>query len=1307
MAATASDLRTLIDACMIRDRRRFRRKLRGPKRRRGDRRQPHELSEAALRQLAEQIEASRTRVEQRRDNLPRVRYPQDLPVVERRDEIREAIAKHQVVIVAGETGSGKTTQLPKICLELGRGVEGMIGHTQPRRIAARSLSQRIADEMDTQLGHAVGYKVRFGDRTSPDTYVKIMTDGILLAETQGDRWLESYDTLIIDEAHERSLNIDFLLGYIKQLLPRRPELKVIVTSATIDTQRFSEHFDDAPVVQVSGRTYPVEIRWRPLEREADDADDLSRTQGIVRAMDELARHDKEQGERPGDVLVFLEGEREIRQTAEALRKHHPPGTEVLPLYARLSADEQMRVFKPHRGRRIVLATNVAETSLTVPGIRGVVDPGVARISRYNPRARVRRLDVEPVARASADQRAGRCGRVGPGVCIRLYSQDDYEAREEFTDPEIRRTDLASVILRMKALRLGEVDRFPFVEPPDRRAIKDGYDTLRELDAVDEKGDLTPTGQELARLPIDPRIGRMIIVSDTGGQGGGILDEVLVLAAALSVQDVRERPLEKRDAADQAHAEFHHERSDFLSLMNIWRWYYEHRKHHSNRQTRNACAEKFVSYVRMREWIDVYKQLKRLVTEMGRKLAKEPAMEEEIHKALLAGLVSNVGQLKDPHEYTGPRGIKFAIFPGSGLFRSKPKWVMSAELVRTTKLYARTVARIEPRWIEDVAPHLVKRTHTDPRWVRAKARIMATEKVSYQGLEIVSGRPVHFGPIDPAKARELFIHYALVEGDYPRNHRFLKHNRELVERIQSLEAKGRRRDLLADAEVLWRFFDERLPPDVFNGSRFEGWRKLAERKDSKALFLDEQVLLEGDASELTEDRFPDALKAGGERLSLEYRFEPGDRADGVTTQVPLEALGRVDRRRAEWLVPGLLHEKAIALIKTQPKSVRRSLVPAPDVAQRALERMPFGQGDFLVELAKRLSRVAGVEVRPQDFDGAQLPDYLRMNFRVLDAQGETLGEGRDLAKLRAKLGVAVEERLAEAPDSQFHRDRLTEWDFDELPERVEVTDSGRTYVGFPALIDRASHVDLRVLADPQAALQANRAGQRRLAVLEMGHPIADLVKRHARVDRMAVWFAPVADGETLRRELVDLIVDRACFADDQLARSWDAFDRRLNDGWNKLSTMVEPVCDLVAAILETFNRVEIALNERMPGSWQVAIDDIDEQVARLIHPRVFTQTPWVWLQQTPRYLQAVLVRLEKLRTQGVERDAERMAHARLAWDVYAARKRKHDQDGIADPEVERLRWMIEEFRVSLFAQELGTVAKVSGPRLQKQLEKCRV
>lgn len=1307
MPPTVEELKDRLDRCMLADVRRLRARLRGGKRRKrgkGDRHKPAPLSEGVLEKIARDIEMSVELRERREAKRPTPVYPDDLPVVQRREDIKKAIENNQIVIVAGETGSGKTTQLPKICLELGRGVRGMIGHTQPRRVAARSLSQRIAQELRTEVGHAVGFKVRFSDKTSPDTFVKVMTDGVLLAETQGDHTLDAYDTLIIDEAHERSLNIDFLLGYLKRLVHRRPDLKVIVTSATIDTQRFSEHFNDAPIVEVSGRTHPVDVRYRPLIHEDPDRDDLDMVTGILHAVDELARDDRRNKKSPGDVLVFLPGEREIRETAEALRKHHPPGTEILPLYARLSAEEQMRVFSPSRGRRIVLATNVAETSLTVPGITGVVDPGVARINRYNPRVRVQRLEVEAISRASANQRAGRCGRIAPGTCIRLYDEEDYASRDEFTDPEIRRTDLASVILRMKALRLGEVERFPFVEPPDRRAVREGLETLRELDAIDDAGQLTPAGHALAKLPIDPRIGRMILAAEREGA----LEEVLVIAGALSTQDPRLRPHDDRERADLAHAEFSDEASDFVGFLNLWEWFWESKKEMSNRKLRNLCAEEYVSYVRMREWIDVTSQLRRLVTEMGHKTSKEPAMESQLHRALLSGLITNVGFLKDPHEYTGARHVKFSIFPGSALFKKKPKWVVCAELVRTTRLYARTVAKIDPRWIEEVAPHLVKRVHTDPRWVRAKARIMANEKVSFQGLEIVSGRAVHFGPIDPAKARELFIHYALVEGDYPRNHPFLRHNAELVERVRTLEAKGRRRDLLADAESVFRFFDAKLPPDVFNGSRFEGWRKEAVREDPRVLYLEESDILQGDPADLTVERFPDRLEVTGASLSLEYAFEPGGEGDGVTMTVPLEALGRVDRRAAEWLVPGLLLDKAVALIKTLPKQARRALVPAPDIAQRAIEHLPFGKGDLLVELAKRLSKIAGTEVASSWFDTGQLPDHLRMRFRVVDAHGAGLGEGRDIGALQRSLGVRVEERMAGVEGSLWHRDGLTKWDFDELPERVELEDRGRTYVGFPALLDRGERIDLRLLADPHAARNANRAGQRRLAVLEMGAPIADLVRHRAAVDRMAVWFSPVGDGERLRAQLVDLIVDRACFSDEGLARSYDEFDRRLDDGWNRLSTMVDPVCELVAQVLEGFNRVQIVLHEKLPDAWGAALADIEERVGRLVHETFLTTTPWRSLQQFPRYLRSVGVRLEKLRGGhvAVEKDAQRMRDARIAWEAYEARKRKHDEEALADPELERFRWMVEEFRVSLFAQELGTSMKVSAQRLQKQFEKCR-
>ena len=1310
---SARDLERRLDACMLQDAAQLGVRLRRLRGRGGE----------AVEKIVRSIEESERRVEQRCLRLPRVEYAEELPVVARREEIAHAIAEHQVVVVAGETGSGKTTQIPKILLEMGRGVRGLIGHTQPRRIAARSVAMRLASELRTELGAAVGYKVRFGDRTSADGYVKIMTDGILLSETQGDRRLLQYDTIVIDEAHERTLNIDFLLGYLRQLLMKRADLKVVITSATIDHERFAAHFTDsegrpAPVIEVSGRTYPVEVRYRPLETEDPDEADRTMEHAILDAVDELAREDRGRGG-VGDVLVFLPGEREIRETAEALRKHHPPETEILPLFARLSVDEQMRVFQKHPGRRIVLATNVAETSLTVPGIRYVVDTGVARLNRYSARTRVQRLLVEPVSRASANQRAGRCGRVEPGVCIRLYSDASYAEREEFTPPEILRTNLASVILQMKALRLGDVTAFPFVEPPDHRLVRDGYETLHELGAVDEDGELTEIGVALAKLPVDPSIGRMILAAEKEGS----IAEVMVIASGLSVQDPRERPMDRRDAADEAHSQWAHEGSDFLAMLNLWRWWHNLGKKLSGSQLRKACKQNFVSYMRMREWVDTHRQIRRLVTEMGHRENHSPCDETSVHRALLTGLLHTIGTLKpgegakgfDGHAYQGVRGTRFAIFPGSGLHGSKPKWVMSGELVRTTKLYARTVAKIDPRWIEDLAPHLVERKYSDPYWDGQSGRVLASMRVSLFGLEIAHRRGAHYGPADPVASRQIFIHHALVEGELQTKGGFHRHNRKLIERVRGMEAKVRRRDLLADSERLYAFFDARIPAEVYSASRFEKWRRDAERGQPKLLWLSEDDVIAGDASELTPERYPDRAEVGGRTSELGYRYDPGRPEDGVTLTVPVDALGRVDERRLEWLVPGLLEEKVEALIRALPKDLRRSLTPAPDVARRVVseldvESLAAAGASFVDVVAERLGRIGGMQIPASLWVNAALPDHLRMRVRVLDEQGQELCSGRDVGVLREDLGVRVERALRSVEDPRWKITGERAWAWGDLPERVEVERDGRSVVGYPAVVDEGSTAGVRLLIDPDEAALSMRSGLRRLCVLELGSAVRHALEQDGRFAQLRLHAA--AGGQSSGRVVDDvcaLVAERACLGDAGGVRTREEFERALDRGWNRLAEVGGGVLEVVGGALQERQMMELLLIESVPASWVGTVQDIREQMGELFRPGWVLETAWRWLGQYARYVRAARLRFEKLRGGGqaaVARDEELARPVRACMHLWRVRSEEHAKRGVRDPELEMFRWMVEEYRVSVFAQELGTSVKVSQQRLEKQWSKVR-
>ncbi len=1235
--------------------------------------------------------------QQRRANLPRPTYPEELPVVARRDDIARAIAANQVVIVCGETGSGKTTQLPKICLELERGVKGLIGHTQPRRIAARTVAARIAQELRSPLGHAVGYKVRFADKLSANTYVKLMTDGILLAETQGDRELRAYDTLIIDEAHERSLNIDFLLGYVKRLLPRRPDLKVLVTSATIDAERFSQHFGGAPVIEVSGRTYPVEVRYRPLGHDEDE-DEQDIEQAIVDAVDELARE-----RAGGDVLVFLPGEREIRDAAEALRKHHPRGAEILPLFARLSFEEQDRVFKPHGGRRIVLATNVAETSLTVPGIRYVVDTGAARVNRYSWRNKVEQLQVEKISRASADQRAGRCGRVAAGVCIRLYAEDDYAARPEYTDPEILRSSLAHVILRMKSLRIGDVEDFPFLEAPTPRMIADGYQLLAELGAVDAKNALTPVGWQLARFPIDPRIARMIVAA----KEAGCLAEVLVIAAALSVRDPRDRPFERAEAADRAHEQFADERSDFMGYLKLWRWFEEavrHRK--SNRRLADELHEKFLSHRRLREWRDIHGQLAQLVRELGMQPNEKAAEYDAIHRALLAGLLGNIGFKNEEGEYLGARGIKFAVFPGSVLRKAQPKWVMAAELVETQRLYARCVAKIEPEWIEPVARALVSRHYFDPHWEKERAMVVAFERVTLYGLTIVPKRRVHYGPIDPKAARDIFIRRALAAGDYATRAPFYEHNLELIKEVQELEHKARKRDVLVDEDTIFAFYDAIIPAGIVNGAGFEKWRRDAEARDPRLLHLTREYLMRHAAADITEAQFPETLSAGGIELKLQYRFDPGHPLDGVTATVPLALLNKLEAADFDGLVPGLIREKVAFAFKALPKAIRRHLTPAAEhvtafLTERDRESGQAYQDGSRSSLAEALARYAhrasGAPVAGETAEAIDYPPHLRMNFRVIDDAGRELASGRDLAALKTQLGEAAQLTFGKG-EPGIERENIRAWDFGDLPREIAFTRAGRRLTGYPALVDEGESVAIRLFDVKQAAGTAMRAGVVRLTQLLLKEQMKQLEKNLRGFEQAAIQLRGVAAVDDLREDLVCAVADRAFIGEDELPRTQKAFEAQVKRARTRLPAVAEAACRLFAAIAEEYHRTALRLGAAKGGLARPAAD-IRAQLSRLVAKGFMSATPWEQLAHVPRYLKAMQLRLDKY-GKDPDRDAKHAGNIAELAKRFEERLEKQKKAGAVDPRLEEFRWHLEELRVSLYAQELKTPYPVSFKRLDK-------
>jgi ATP-dependent helicase HrpA len=1242
---------------------------------------------AAEATLAGKIAASAAARAARAVSVPAITYPEDLPISANRDAIRKAIEEHPVVIVCGETGSGKTTQLPKICLEAGRGIAGAIGHTQPRRIAARAVATRIAEELQTSLGQLVGYKLRFQDRSSPQGLIKVMTDGILLAETQGDRFLEHYDTLIIDEAHERSLNIDFLLGYLKWLLPRRPDLKIVITSATIDPERFAKHFDDAPIINVSGRSYPVEVRYRAVELDEDDETAVDEQDAILGAVDELWR------EQPGDILVFLSGEREIRETAESLRKHHPEHCEILPLYSRLGQDEQQRVFKPSGRRRIVLATNVAETSLTVPGIRAVIDTGVARISRYSHRSRLQRLPIEKVSQASANQRAGRCGRVGPGVAIRLYSEADFLSRPEFTEPEIQRTNLAAVILQMHALKLGDIEAFPFVEPPDGRYVRDGARTLRELGALTEEGELTETGRHLSKLPLDPRLGRILLA----GAQEHCLEEIAIIASALSVPDPRDRPADKQTQADQKHAPLRDEASDFLSLLKLWRAWNEQREQLSRARLRAWCKENFLSYLRLIEWHDVHGQVMEVVKgELALKLNPKPAEYSSIHRALRAGLLSQVAQRKEQGEYLGANGTRLAIHPGSGQFKARPAWIVSAEQVQTTKVYARTVARIDPKWVEDVGAHLVKRQHYEPHWERRAARAAIYERTTLFGLTLTTGRSVPYEHVDPKAAREMFIRHALVLMEYDSRAPFFAHNLRLLEETEYLQQKGRRVDLLGDEQQLYEFFDARVPAGISTGAAFESWRRKAEAREPKLLWLTGKDIGPGDA-QLDAARLPDHLTAGPLVVQLRYRFEPGHEDDGVSALIPLHVLNQLPDEPFEWLVPGLLDEKVTALVRSLPKNLRVHFVPVPEAVGRALPLIERGQGSLHAQLAAALLKTAGVEVPRDAFREDLLPPHLRMNFLLLDDADKVIARSRSLAELRGRHAGASQQEYAR--QSQLTSGARS-WEFGELPERQD-EQGGRRQVGYPALVDEGTSVGVRAFATPPEAHMSHERGVTRLVRLVMARDLKPLRRDLAvNVQGEMVYKSLAAHpllnpelvpGRDLREDLLDRVVMTVFVEGQPEIRNAPAFDARIAMRRGGIGLPAQELSRSVQGTLERFARLQSMLAKAPPA----AAADIRAQLVWLMPAGFLLTTPWERLAEFPRYLQAVEQRLEKVNL-NPRRDAQLAAEIAPLETRY--RERVKAERGLRPPGQDEFRWLLEEFRVSLFAQQLGTRARVSARRL---------
>ncbi|EHA1079496.1 ATP-dependent RNA helicase HrpA [Photobacterium damselae] len=1287
-------LKAAIKDCMMRDQFRLHRRLQGAARIKND-----QAKHAVFDEIATDIAKSMSVVELRRTQRPTVTYPELLPVSQKKDDIAEAIKHNQVVIVAGETGSGKTTQLPKICLELGRGVKGMIGHTQPRRLAARSVASRIAEELECEMGSYVGYKVRFNDQVSDRSQIKLMTDGILLAEIQHDRYLNQYDTIIIDEAHERSLNIDFILGYLRELLPKRPDLKVIITSATIDPERFSKHFNNAPIIEVSGRTYPVDVRYRPIVEDSDDTD-RDQLEAIFDAVDELC------DEGQGDILIFMNGEREIRDTADALEKRKLRDTEIVPLFARLSAGEQNRVFQPHTGRRIVLSTNVAETSLTVPGIKYVIDPGTARISRYSYRTKVQRLPIEPISQASANQRKGRCGRVQEGICIRLYSEEDFLSRPEFTDPEILRTNLASVILQMTAIGLGDIQAFPFVEAPDNRNIQDGVRLLEELGAInanakDPRKRLTSVGRQLARLPIDPRLARMVLEAPKNNA----LREVMIIASALSIQDPRERPMEKQQASDEKHRRFYDKESDFMTFVNLWDYVQEQQKALSGNQFRKQCKKDYLNYLRIREWQDIHFQVRQVVRELELRINDTEAGYDAVHMSLLSGLLSHIGMKdQEKNEYQGARNARFNIFPGSGIFKKQPKWVMVAELVETSRLWGRIAAKIQPEWVEPLAQHLLKRSYSEPHWEKKSAAVHAFEKVTLYGIPVVAKRKVNYGRIDPTISREIFIRSALVEGDWDTKHKFFQQNRKLLREVEELEHKSRRRDILIDDEQLFEFYDQRIDLSVVSGRHFDTWWKKASKENPELLNFEREMLFRNDASHVTDLDYPNFWHQGNLKLKLSYQFEPGEDNDGVTVHVPLAILNQVEPDGFDWQIPGLRHELVVALIKSLPKTLRRNFVPAPNYADAFLSRTKVMEAPLLDSMEKELKRITGVTILREDWNLDQIPDHLKITFRAVDHRNRKLRENKDLYELKDSLKEKVQQTLSQVADDDIEQEGLKTWSFGTLPERYQQKRGGFEVRAYPAIVDNNDSVGIKLFETEEEQHRAMQQGQRRLILLNIPSPIKYLHDNLPNKSKLGLYFNPYG-------RVLDLIDDCIACGIDKLIEQkggivWqpEAFEALKDYVRAELGDTVVEIAKQVEEILTTAFNINKRLKGRVDLTMAFALSDIKAQLEGLIFKGFATECGWKRLPDILRYMRAIERRLEKLPIDP-NKDRVHILKVESMVNEYKELLNKIPKGQPIPENVKEIRWMIEELRVSYFAQQLGTPYPISDKRIRNAINEC--
>lgn len=1267
-----------IDACLCKDRHHLKQALNRIKHQRNG------LTKS-ITQLKESIEASvKTRI-LRQQAIPLLHFPDHLPVNQQQEIIIDTIQQHQVTIICGETGSGKTTQLPKLCLAAGQGSSGLIGHTQPRRIAARSVAARIAEELNSVLGTQVGYKIRFHDKTTPNAYIKVMTDGILLAEIKNDRYLKQYDTLIIDEAHERSLNIDFLLGYLKWLLPRRPDLKLLITSATIDPESFSRHFNQAPIIEVSGRTYPIDIRYRPPFESSERQDSAK---AIIAAIDEINR------ETPGDILIFLSGERDIRETARQLYKHHLPKFDILPLYSKLNFSEQQKVFQKAGKQRIILATNVAETSITVPGITAVIDPGKARISRYNPTSKVQRLPIENISQASANQRAGRCGRVCPGICIRLYSEEDYLSRETFTQPEIKRTNLASIILQMKQLKLSDISQFPFIEPPQGKQINDGIKLLIELNALDQQQQITQNGIKMAHLMIDPRLARMLLVANQEH----CLTEMLIITSGLSIQDPRERPLEHQQKADEFHSRFNEPASDFISWLKLWQFYTESSHHLSNNKLRKRCQNEFLSYTRLCGWQDIHNQLKSQVREMGLTLNQHAAQHDQIHRALLAGLISQVARYDEEQLFVGVRGRKFNLFPGSVLAKKTPQWIISGELVETSRLYARMNAKIEPEWIEQAAKTLIKHHYFDPFYDPKSGNVVAFEATSLYGLTITHKRKINYGPANPDHAREIFIQSALIERTLQSKMNTIHQNFTLIEDIESLENKDRRKDILIEDHQLLKFYKQQIPAHICSQHTFEIWLKTTQQKQPDILKLSPSDLLKPDRPPIDTTQYPDFFNIKGNALALTYHFDPSNQCDGITITIPVLLLNQLTNKDFEWLVPGFIKDKIIALIKSLPKTLRKSFVPAPDYAQAFLESIQDQQSDLLSLLSKHLLRMTGVKVAVSQWQEQSIPEYLKMKFSLVDDNHHEIAVNKDLHELQTNHSNQIKQTFQKVSLPASQPVSATHWSFGTLADKVTIKKHNTLIQAYPTLEDHQDHVILTMSDNPTHASQKTRQGLRRLFLLQAKTEIKFIKKNMPHIKTIHLFLTRISHNQYHYDQITDDIINLAAdqiFPANADIRNEQQFNDCVNQQKKYLAASINQVCTLLNDIIQMYQPLIKKLESAVPLTWINAVKDIKQQLNELLHPEFLQKTAFSQIQQFPRYLKAITIRLNRL-SGHLQRDQEQNNIIQHYLQLY----QQSDQDPF-NPELNTFRWLIEELRVSLFSQELKTPYPVSVKRLDQQ------